>query len=187
MEFSNLTADELEAFCADNDVSPDTLTATLQGEDGYGAHEVQVYDDGAPGWGYSWYLCGHEFGPTFLIRADNESSAYEIWIDESPTIEVDDVPEAYGAFDKLVEHMEKLGHENDYPLRDFANRWNPWFFQVSTHNANYTGAWDSWNLDEGYQYQSNASGTGIVSVGHYEWMRSLVGSGYEVRFSGVAS
>ena len=29
------------------------------------------------------------------------------------------------------------------------------------------------DLLEGYQYQSNATGTGIVNVGHYEWIEEL--------------
>jgi hypothetical protein len=35
---------------------------------------------------------------------------------------------------------------------------------------------DAPELIEGYEYQSNASGTGIVDVGHYAWMREVEAS-----------
>ena len=38
------------------------------------------------------------------------------------------------------------------------------------------------DLLEGYQYQSNATGTGIVEVGHYEWCEELTPESIE-RFS----
>lgn len=86
------------------------------------------------------------------------------------TIEVSDVPEAYNAYDKLLERMEAKGHENDLQLRGFCNRWADFFFYADTKDAHN---WDSWNLDEAYQYQDNSKGTGIVNVGHYQSMSEI--------------
>jgi hypothetical protein len=185
--FAGFSSEELDALCAAVEMSPDSLTAVIVADGDDREREVKLYDDGAPGWDYSWYVLGHEYGPTMLVRADGECSAYSIWVDESPTIEAGDVHEAYGAFDKLLEHMESLGHANDYALRDFCTRWDEWFFEVDTRDANHSGAWDRWGLLEGYEMQSNSSGTGIVYVGDYAWMRELDGSGYSALFSGVLS
>ena len=77
----------------------------------------------------------------FLIQADSWESAYGCAVDNAPTIEASEVPEAYGfdsqaELDRVVQSAEETG---DYP-----------------------------ELIEGYQYQDNASGTGIVATGHYE-------------------
>lgn len=185
--FAGFDPEEFDAMCLALDMSADKLEAGLLADGDDKPRSVTVYDDGGAGWDYSWFVCGHEYGPTFLVRADSEYSAYNIWRDESPTISADDVHEAYGAFDKLLEHMVNLGHENNRALRNFCTRWDRVFFEVSTRDANYTGAWDNWELLEGYEYQSNSSGTGIVDVGHYEWLRPLEGSGYTALFSGVLS
>lgn len=126
---------------------------------------VRVIDD----WGSDgkpWYLgktaCGGWLFPDAAIRADSFSSAYNAWIDERPTIAPEDVPDAYGAFDRFVEWMESRGHEDTLHLRQFCSVHAAEFFRLQTSEA---GCWDDWPLIEGYEYQSNASGTGIVDVG----------------------
>ena len=136
---------------------------------------VKFYDEyGNDG---DYFLFGFEYGPTLLVRAKNEYDAYEVFLDELPPVPMDEIHEAYYAFDKLLEHMISMGHEHDYQLRCFCNRWCKFYFEADTRDANMTGAWDRWELDESYQYQSNSTGSGIVNVGHYEWMREIpVGS-----------
>ena len=43
--------------------------------------------------------------------------------------------------------------------------------QAELDAAVESGEWP--DLIEGYEFQSNASGTGIVDVGHYAWLREL--------------
>lgn len=186
--FAGFSSDEVDALCAAVDMSPDSLTAVIVNDGDDTERAIKVYDDGSPGWdGWRWFVLGHEYGPTMLVRAQNESSAYEIWVDESATIDAGDVHEAYGAFDKLLDAMESRGHEDDCALREFCGRWDEWYFEMSTSAGNLADVWDSWPLLEGYEYQSNSSGTGIVDVGHYAWMKPLEGSGYTAIFSGVIS
>ena len=133
-------------------------------------HKVKFYNDTC-GLDEKFYLCGREFGAEMIVHCyGGESSAYEIWIDELPTIEPDEVHEAYNAFDKLLEYMQSKGYENNEKLRGFCNRWCTFYFEVDTKRED---AWDRWELDESYQLQSNSTGTGIVNVGHYEWMREI--------------
>jgi hypothetical protein len=178
----------IERLCAEYELSADEMTARLIDDHRETSTDVEVYDDGATGWGdYKWFVAGHEFGPCWLIRAGSLDSACEIWIDESPTIDPSDIHEAHGAFDKLVGHLESKGHENTRELRDFANRYCQLYFDIDTRDANYTGAWDRWSLIEGYQYQSNCSGTGIVEVGHYEWIKPIAETCYRAAFTGKLS
>lgn len=97
------------------------------------------------------------FGIARIVCARSLSDAHEVFIDESRTIEPADVHEAYGAFDKLREWLTSKGHEDNEHLRDFCNRYAPQFFLACGH---------SWELIEGYEYQSNSTGTGIVDVDH---------------------
>lgn len=150
---------------------------------------MKFYDDGSF---YSAYFAyGHEFGTSLVIRTNNESNAYEIAIDESRTIEPDEVPEAYGfyfmqakscfapdkgepwyicsdtEFGQMVsEAVLKCTGDRKCIGDTFATREDALQFAlefIQEHEC---------ELIEGYQYQSNSSGTGIVNVGHYEWLRA---------------
>jgi hypothetical protein len=144
-----------------------------------GRYKVKFYDESYDMDG-TFYLCGHEYGATHLICANNESDAYEAWIDLLPTIPPSDVHEAHNSYDKLVDFMVAKGHENDGKLRDFCCRWSGFYFDVDTRDANQTGAWDRWDLDEAYRMQSNCTDTGIVYIGHNEWMDEIDPSMIEV-------
>ena len=90
------------------------------------------------------YCYGHEFGPTLIIRAQTFCSAYEIAIDEITAIPPSELPEAYG-----YDTQEEL-------------------------DAACAAAPDSCvDLVEGYCYQSNFTGTGIVNEGHYAWLQEI--------------
>lgn len=91
----------------------------------------------------SLWVVGNEFGPTMVVRARSFDGAWNVMLDETPAIDPEDVPEAYG-FDSQA-------------ALDAAV------------NASEDGFVD---LIEGYEYQPNGSGgTGIVDVGHYVWIR----------------
>ena len=99
--------------------------------------ELRVYSD----WGSLW-VAGEEFGASWVIQANSWEDAYEIWVDERPTVEEFDLFEAYGC---------KSDEEFQRKLVDGAEL----------------------ELAEGYRYQSNFSGTGIVFTGYYEWLEGL--------------
>ena len=119
------------------------------------------------------YVFGNEYGYTHLVHSQNESDAHSAWVDTCHTIEASEVPEAHNAFDKLLEFMVAKGHENNVQLREFCTRWSDFYFYADTKDANFTGAWDRWELDEAYQMQSNSTGTGIVNMGHNSHMTKL--------------
>ena len=80
--------------------------------------KVTVIEDG---WnGCPWYLFGHEFGPTDLVRANSLESAWEAWLDEQPTIDVADVAEAYDG-DELVEGYHYQANSTDSGIVDVGH------------------------------------------------------------------
>ena len=91
-----------------------------------------------------WIYSWDAYGaPTRIISADTWEGAYDACIDDLPTIEASEVFEAYGFEDQAS-------------------------FDQTVENDP-----DTLELSEGYQYQSNATGTGIVNVGHYESLNPL--------------
>ncbi len=118
-----------------------TLVGARSHESGW---PIDVYDDGyGPVWAY-----GHEYGVLMFVRAQSFEDAYSIAIDESPTIDEADVPEAYGF--EGPDAREQL---------DAA---------VAAADAG-DGEWPE--LVEGYVYQDNGSDTGIVAESPYAWLR----------------
>lgn len=185
LAFENLSAENLDKLCQYEEASLDECTAKVMHSSSDHETTVEVIDDS----GYDdhpWYLFGHEYGPTHLIRSWSESDAYDTWLDKQPTIENSEIPEAYNAFDKLVAWLEERGHTNTSTLRHFANRYASLFFDMSIAKAD-DNFWDEWPLDEAYEMQSNATGTGIVNVGHNAWYERLNASGYTAKFSGLMS
>ena len=167
---------------------------------------MQFYDDGS--FYDQYWVYGNECGTSLVIRCDGECSAYEIAIDESPTIEPDEIPEAYGFY--FMQAKSCFAPDNGEPwyicidndgctlpggeclvsesvlkctgdrrcLGDYVEIDGFWkfFLEFPTKEAAIASAMDyirkhPLELIEGYQYQSNFSGTGIVDVGHYEWLR----------------
>ena len=166
---------------------------------------MQFYDDGS--FRDQYWVYGNECGTSLVIRCDGECSAYDIAIDESPTIEPDEIPEAYGFY--FMQAKSCFAPDNGEPwyilcdtnfhgkeigeivsesvlkctgdrrcLGDYVEIDGFWkfFLEFPTKEAAIASAMDYINkhpleLIEGYQYQSNSSETGIVNVGHYEWLR----------------
>lgn len=133
---------------------------------------IKFYDD----CGDTFYSYGHEFGLTQVIKADSYETAFEIAIDESPTIDIDEIPEAYNAFDMMAEWLQSNnpgeylgGSKNWVHVCKFIKRWMPLWWQLKCKEWQDSNEWPE--LDEAYRMQSNCTGSGIVNVGHYEWMR----------------
>jgi hypothetical protein len=145
----------------------------------YDGHEVKFLDLYGLSCGSNgeWFVAGHEFGATILVHADSFESAWEEWIDESPTIEESDLPDAYG----IDETPEMASWEESHPAPFGAGSdFSAWAELMHAEAMRILQAWDRDARDgtrkdypeliEGYEYQSNATGTGIVDVGHYSWM-----------------
>jgi hypothetical protein len=125
--------------------------------------KVEFIDEG---WdGCPLFVIGHEFGPTHLIRAQHLSSAYEAWVDEQPTVSVEDLWEAFG-----------FNSEESYKefclLFDQGMKEEAWAIaQADGIEGEGVSVPDDYPyVIEGYEQQSNSSGTGIVDVGHYVWV-----------------
>lgn len=154
----------------------DPSTYTIKHDD----HEVEFLDEYGLSCGDNgeWYVAGHEFGATHLIHASSFDDAWEAWIDASPTIGADELPEAYGIDDSR--EMEAWKKSHPAPVYR-APEWSAWVDAKNAEAKRILAQWDDdarngvrkdWpELIEGYENQSNASGTGIVDVGHYAWMR----------------
>lgn len=92
-----------------------------------------------------WIYSWDAYGsPTCIVSATSWDSAYEALIDELPTIPDSELYEAYG-FETQADF--------DACRNDDLHDWP--------------------ELIEGYQYQSNFTGTGIVNIGHYESLSPL--------------
>ncbi len=113
---------------------------------------IRSYDDAEGG----LWLFGNEHGVTMVIRARSFDAAWEIAIDEAPTVDDSQVPEAYG-FDG---DGESYGHGETA-----ADKLRQAVELAEAGDGEYP------ELVEGYSYQANSTGTGIVDVGHYAWLR----------------
>jgi len=150
-------------------------------------YPVKVYDDGYG----EWHLIGQEFGPTLLVLAKGQSSAFDIWLDESPTIDSDDLPEAYGFY--LMQACKWSDRQSTAPwyvCSDDHGKPTSESVLVCNGDRNTIGgpfqtaeaaraycmeyvAENELSLVEGYDYQSNSSGTGIVNVGDSVWQERI--------------
>lgn len=114
----------------------------------------------------------YNFRYTDLVHADSETSAWEAWLDKQDTIPESELHEAYGAYDLMRDYMIKKGYRDDEHLRDFCNRNFDLYFKWLTR-ADQPKNFEYPELIEGYHFQANCTGTGIVSVGHYVGFREV--------------
>lgn len=130
---------------------------------------VDSYSDLTDG---NLFVCGFEYGPSYLIAARSYEAAWEAWVDEMPTIPEDELIEAYGPEGtpngSFLDMAVKAYRPDVAPskwdwtvIRAHAKRM---LDEYTIHGERYP------ELIEGYEQQSNASGTGIVSMGHYAGM-----------------
>jgi hypothetical protein len=150
---------------------------------------MRFYDDGS--FYDQFFAYGHEFGTSLVIRCHSLEQAYDIAIDESNTIEPDEVPEAYGFYLMQAKHWNAPDNgEKWYICSDVDNHGetvSETILECRGDRQCIGDAFDSRgaaidfalqyirdndiNLIEGYRYQDNSTGTGIVNTGHYEWIR----------------
>ena len=147
----------------------------LRGATGEFGHPIQTYDD----CGEALYVYGKEYGASMIINANSWEAAYGIAIDESATIPEEEVFEAYGSFEWLRESMPELWPEyfQVYRKPGEGKSMGPQTVAdilFAMHCEKLLAEDEEYpELQEGYQYQSNASGTGIVETGYYEWLQEL--------------
>lgn len=148
-----------------------------------GSALAYLHEAGAPSDRSRFYLAGFEFGAEHLVHVesyhgDGLGDAWEAWIDALPTIPEEELIEAYspgrgqGSFlDEAIDAYPGRG-EGRWTDEDWAKiRANAKAaLDAAAQNAQ-DGVGDYPELVEGYEMQSNCSGTGIVNVGHYAWMR----------------
>jgi hypothetical protein len=141
-------------------------------------HEVKFHDDYGLSCGSNgeFFVAGHEFGACVLIHASSFDSAWETWIDESETIPESEVAEAYGVPDS--DEIKAWQELNPFPGA-FSESYGAWRDSKDAEEKRILKSWGDAaqagereypEVIEGYECQSNASGTGIVDVGHYAWM-----------------
>ncbi len=139
--------------------SEQTLVGARQSQawDEYGT-PIQVYDDG---FGPLW-LYREASGLEAIVRAQTWESAYECCQDEIMTrVGTEDVLEAYGFW---------IAQDGKYwkVMDDVDDRFNGnSMFDTEEHAKEYCQRvilMQERDLIEGYEYQPNATGTGIVSV-----------------------
>lgn len=159
--------------------NPEDFTL-LQTEDGR-EHEIKLIDDYGLSCGSNgqFFLAGAEFGATHLIHASSFGAAWGAWIDESPTIDQDEVFEAYGIDDCKEMAAWKDTHPAPMTMFDHSE-WEAWIAGKKAEALRILAQWDADagqglrqdypELIEGYEMQDNSSETGIVDVG-YSWMR----------------
>ena len=123
-----------------------------------------------------FFVAGDDGGTWILIHARSFEDAWEAWIDERPTIPESELPEAYGVDD--MPEMTAWKEVNPYPgagpeFQAWVERKNPEAIRIlpARDTAARDGNGEYPELIEGYEMQSNFTGTGIVDVGHYLWMR----------------
>ena len=155
----------------------DPKTCTLE----YDGHAVTFQDEAglSASGNESWFIAGFEFGPQVLIHSRSYGDAWEAWVDESKTIPEEELPEAYG----IDETPEMAAWKESHPAPQYGGAGSAWDEWVKAKNAEAMRILQQWDEDarartredypelvEGYEMQSNCTGTGIVDMGHYAWM-----------------
>jgi hypothetical protein len=125
----------------------------------------------------SFFVAGFEFGPHVLIHARSFESAWEAWVDDMPTIPECELIEAYGIVDDYRDEYV-AAHPIPSGAGDAFHAWHAFYVACNVRlrelgDKAQAGGNDYPELIEGYEMQSNCSGTGIVSMGHYAWMNEI--------------
>lgn len=123
---------------------------------------IRTYDDGfGPLWVYRTSL-----GITGVVRAETWEGAYSCVLDEILTpIPDEDVIEAYGFYVLPQDVFHREESKEWYAMRNAGE--NLATFDTEQEAIKYcqdTMAREECDLVEGYQYQDNATGSGIVST-----------------------
>ncbi len=114
------------------------------------------------------FVISNEFGPCFVSRNLNMCDAHEDYLDHANPIEEDELLEAYSVFDTMADwlcqknQIDRNNRSEWLRVCKFIDAWKEDFFQFMVKSDDY-----DMELCEGYQYQPNASGTGVVWEGHH--------------------
>ena len=123
------------------------------------ANPMRVYSDL---WDSLVFFAQNEFGTFHAIQAQAFSDAWEIMLDESNHVI---------AADACDEILQAYGFWHGEYLLDESTGKNLGSFESSERALEYINAhYPDRELAEGYEYQGNASESGIVNVGHYTTM-----------------
>ena len=126
---------------------------------------IRTYDDGNG----PLYVYRTSLGVTGIVRAMSWHDAYDCVLDDILTpIDASDIPDAYGAFDYLRDHpiLGKFwrtgedGGSSSWKLK----RVTPSQLAAEVFACRSKAPDFAPELIEGYQYQPNATDTGIVSI-----------------------
>ena len=134
---------------------------TLAGACSIYGNSILSYDDG---FGPLW-LYRDAGGMRVVVRAMSWEDALDIVYDTLPTIPEDDMHEAYGFYISPTDYPPKA--DTEYQLIDETGVNETRNFLSYDNARAYAGIaidWEGRDLVEGYTYQSNASGTGIVAL-----------------------
>ena len=160
--------------------------------DGSKGEPVAYHEDDSNG---ECYVFRNTFGVECIVCANGESAAWETMVDESKPIDQDELHEAYGLY--LMQAKSCFAPDNGedwYVLLNTNFHDKGSIVSESTLKCNgdrlTTGhvfatkqdaiehalefiQENELDLIEGYEYQSNSTGTGIVSIDHNTQMRLL--------------
>ncbi len=154
----------------------------------YEGHEIakdHVILDGSIGdTDTKWFVAGHEFGATWLIavpayHGDGFESAWGAWVDVLPTIPESELVEAYGPEGTPDGSFLDMAWDIARPNapQHYEPTWDAFIAEIHANAKRMLESYTEENPDKypdlikGYEMQSNCSGTGVVSMGHYSWMR----------------
>lgn len=145
----------------------DTNNYTLSVDD----HEVEFIDDyGVCTRNEQFFVLGNEFGATHVIHAESYDAAWAAWLDEQPTIDEAELPEAYGVDDLIRDEDHAAGRQSPpWGAPEYAAWWANFQARCVARLHELGSSDNPPDLIEGYEYQSNTTGTGIVNVGDYVW------------------
>ncbi len=149
----------------------------------YDGHEVTaILENSLIDYSSEFFVCGYEFGASWLIVANHFEDAWGAWVDSLPTIPEDELIEAYGPegtpdgsfYDMAVDAANAVSGAGKAQYGSAA--WDDRMSAIKVHAVrmmqDYTIEGERYpDLIEGYENQDNASGTGVVSMGHYAWMK----------------
>ena len=125
--------------------------------------KVQFLDPGSPG--DRLFVMGEQFGVTHLILAGCMEDAYDEWMDSQPTIPASELWQAHG-FSSPETYQEFCR------LFEMQHKEEAWAIAKSEgiEGGSVTVPEDFPALIEGFEYQPNFSGTGVVNVSEYLWI-----------------
>lgn len=179
---------------ADKPISPGSISFRFfhKQYDGSKGTPIAYHEEDADG---QCYIFRDAYGIECIVCANGESDAWEVMVDEACTVSPDEVHEAYGLY--LMQAKSCFAPDNGEPwfvlldndpkgigsivsettLKCSGDRITTGMVFTTKQDA-LTHAMEfiqenELELIEGYEYQSNSTGTGIVSIDHNMTMSLL--------------